>query len=308
MEILTTKKVLEQNKGLLTSPIAHLSRYLDYRKFLRDFYEYKKELSKVSHLQYTFAVFSAAADIKSPNYLKLIIDGKRNLSGEMIFKFAKALGLTKEQTEEFKLLVLYTQAAQPPERNQHLKELFDYRLKWQIKEGFLDSKTLEKFPSWVGWILYSMIDQEGVVFDGSSLKTLLRGTASELEIKEAFLQLKKSGAISVDERGEVKKTGSLFEAGEELPTALIRNLQAHLMYLGLESLFKDDATEREFGTLTLALNKDEFEDLRFQLRKLRKNINKENGLKRASTKGERVYQLNLQLFPVTDQFLGNKKY
>ena len=82
---------------------------------------------------------------------------------------------------------------------------------------------------------------------------------------------------------------------------LIRRLQTQLMCLGLESLFQDCPTEREFGTLTLSLTKKEFEDLRFQLRKFRKQIHKDNSIQRMQSKGERVYQLNLQLYPVTDK-------
>ena len=73
------------------------------------------------------------------------------------------------------------------------------------------------------------------------------------------------------------------------------------MYLGLESLFHDGPTEREFGSATLTMTKSEFEDLRFQLRKIRKEAQKNIGVKRLSTKGERVYQLNLQLFPVSNK-------
>ena len=72
------------------------------------------------------------------------------------------------------------------------------------------------------------------------------------------------------------------------------------MYLGLESLYQDSPTEREFGTLTLSLNKEEFEEIRFKLRQMRKALNKDNSIARSAKKGERVYQLNLQLFPVTN--------
>jgi uncharacterized protein (TIGR02147 family) len=73
------------------------------------------------------------------------------------------------------------------------------------------------------------------------------------------------------------------------------------MYLGLESLFQDPPTDREFGTLTLSLTKPEFEHLRFQLRKFRKEVHKDQSTKRMNSKGDRIYQLNLQLFPVTDE-------
>src|SRR5262245_26636639 len=88
-----------------TSPSApvkpSLGSFTDYRAFLKEFYEYRRAQTKESLRPYSYATFAAAADIKSPNYLKLIIDGQRNLSTEMARKFAKAMALNKEETEEF---------------------------------------------------------------------------------------------------------------------------------------------------------------------------------------------------------------
>nr|BFD64572.1 hypothetical protein BdHM001_32530 [Bdellovibrio sp. HM001] len=289
----------EISKGSLVPPV--LSDYMNYRQFLGDFYLYKRKASKGSLRAYTYAVFSAAANIKSPNYLKMIIEGKRNLSDDMIGKFGKALGFMKEQTEEFRLLVQFTQAMDPAERNMYLKKLSEHRVAGKLKSGEIDRKTWEKVPNWVAWIIYAMIDQEGVSFDTATLKNLLRGKASEDEIDHALSTLISSGDLRRDEvTGELKKARSLTESPEEIPVALVRKLQSQLMYLGLESLYQDQPTEREFGTLTLSLTKTEFEEIKFKLRQMRKALHKDNSIARMKDKGERVYQLNIQLFPVTN--------
>jgi uncharacterized protein (TIGR02147 family) len=294
-----TGSVITNKMPALTEPPV-IGNYLDFRKFLSDYYGYRREISKKDLRPYNYAVFSAAANIKSPNYLKLIIEGRRNLSEEMILKFAKAMSLPKDQTEDFRLLVLFGQASDPAERNMHLKALNEKRVDSKLKSGEIDQKTWEKIPSWISWILYSLIDQKDVKFEAESLRKTLREKASVDEIQAALDSLLQSGEIVRDEKsGEVKKARSLMESAEDVPVALVRKLQAELMYLGLESLFRDSATEREFGSATLALTKQEFDDLRFQLRKLRKDAQKNIGVKRLTTKGERVYQLNLQLFPVT---------
>jgi uncharacterized protein (TIGR02147 family) len=108
------------------------------------------------------------------------------------------------------------------------------------------------------------------------------------------------GQIVRDEQtGVLKKGRVLVNNPEDIPIPLIKKLQTQLMYLGLESLYQDEPTEREFGTLTLCLTKQEFEDLRFQLRKMRKQVHKDTTIKRMSKKGDCIYQMNLQLFPVT---------
>lgn len=273
---------------------------MDFRKYLEDFYLYKRELTKRDLRPYSYAMFSAAANIKSPNYLRMIIEGKRNLSEEMIGKFAKAMGLNREEAQDFRLLVLYNQATDPAERNLLLKQLSEYRVSQKLKSGQIDRKTWEKIPSWISWILYAMIDQENVRFDASVLRDLLRKKASSDEIQEALQVLINSGEIELDATGAAKKARNLIESPEEVPVALVRKLQAQLMYLGMESLFNDSPLDREFGTLTLSLTQSEFEELKFKLRQMRKQTHKDNSIRRMESKGERVYQMNLQLFPVTN--------
>lgn len=289
-----------EDKSNTSAIVLKLSDYMDYRLFLTDFYLSKKSATKNSIRPYSYAIFSAAADIKSPNYLKMIIEAKRNLSLDMVAKFAKACGFNKAQSDEFKLLVLFNQAEDPADRNYALKLLSEYRVEQKLKHGELDRKTFEKVPNWIGWIIYALADQDGVSFEVAQLKDLLRGKASESEITEALENLINSGDLARDPQTQTITKAKRVEAPEEIPAALIRKLQMQLMYLGLESLYQDAATEREFGSLTLSLTAKEFDEIKFKLRQMRKAVHKDNSIARMSSKGERVYQLNLQLFPVSN--------
>ncbi len=288
--------------------MPELSQYMDYRKFLGDFYAYRRFQTKKDIRPYNYQMFSAAANIKSPQYLRLIIEGKRNLSIDMVAKFAKALSLQKEQTEELKNLVNYTQATDPSERNRYLKELMEKRVNQQIKSGEIDAKAWEKVPGWVAWILYSMIDQKNVNFEPQQLKSLLGEKATLDEIQEALKKLLDAGEIVRDpETGAMKRARPLMENADNIPVALVKKLQAELLYLGMESLFQDDPTEREFGTVTLSLTEKEFEEIKFKLRQMRKQMTKDNSIARSQGDGDRIYQLNIQLFPVTKKVEEVKK-
>ena len=72
-------------------------------------------------------------------------------------------------------------------------------------------------------------------------------------------------------------------------------------FITTESLFRDSPKDREFGAMTVAMTEDEFNKVRFELRQLRKRLQKDILVGRKSTKGDRVYQLNVQLFPVTEK-------
>jgi uncharacterized protein (TIGR02147 family) len=294
---------LAQNKkSLLISQLNKkpvLSTYTDYRRYLHDFYNFKRIQTADSVRPYAYADFAAAANIKSPNYLKLIIDGRRNLSTAMMAKFSKALGHSKAEATEFAALVKYSQAKTPAERNQHLKVLADIRVEKQIKEGQLLSTDFEKVLSWVTWVLHAMIDQKNVRFDVETLRNLMRNKATEEEIKTSLQGLVERGEVQIEPDGKAKKSREVMSGRENVPVELIRKLQAELIYLGLESLFQDRPQDREFGAMTTALTEDEFDQLKFELRQLRKKWSKNFSVNRHQSKGDRVFQLNIQLFPIT---------
>jgi uncharacterized protein (TIGR02147 family) len=277
-----------------------LAAFTDYRVYLKEFYEFRRAQTRNSLRPYSYATFAAAADIKSPNYLKLIIEGQRNLSPEMTKKFARAMGLSKDEAEEFGALVDFTQATEPLERNRFLKVLADRRVRKQIKSGEIKAETWEKVQSWVTWVLHALVDQKNVRFETTELFELMRGKARPEDIRKNLDRLLESGELTRDlGTGEVVKSRELMSGSEDVPVELVRKLQAELIYLGLESLFQDDPQEREFGAQTMALTASEFEQLKFELRQFRKRWVKDISVARRNAKGERVFQLNIQLFPVT---------
>ncbi|HVK60581.1 MAG TPA: TIGR02147 family protein [Bdellovibrionales bacterium] len=279
-----------------------LGEYTDFRLYLKDVYEFRRSTESTGLRPYSYSTFSAAADIRSPNYLKLIIEGRRNISEDMITKFARALRLNRTDTEEFRALVRYGQANEPMDRNQFLKELSDLRSKRAFDAGEINRASWEKVPDWIGWVLFAMSEQSNASFDPASLQRLFRAKASVEDIRASLQKLIESGDLARNEQtGEIYKARDLVESPQDLPVALIRKLQAELIYLGIESLFRDSPKDREFGAMTMALTEEEFQQTRFELRQLRKRLQKDISVKRKSSKADRVYQMNIQLFPLTDK-------
>ena len=275
--------------------------FMNYREFLQKYFDYKQTLTRNSLRPYSWSDFSAAADLKSPNYLRMVIEGQRNLSIKMAERFGFAMQLSRRQVDEFRTLVQYNQATDPAERNHFLKELNQIRLQNKLKSGDIRKEDWQKWPDWVGWVLYAMIDQKGVQANPVWIRKLMREKVSLEELRKSIKTLLDLGLIEVNVKtGLWEKAKSFIEGADEIPVDIVRKLQSQLMELGLESLYRDPAEEREFGSLTLALTRHEFEELRFQLRKIRKQVHKDQSIRRMSTKGDRVYQLNIQLFPVTE--------
>lgn len=80
--------------------------FLDFREFLRSFYDWKKK----AYADFSYSVFARRANLKSRSYLRLVISSKRNLTLEMLPRFAKGLELSENEAEAFKALVRFNQA------------------------------------------------------------------------------------------------------------------------------------------------------------------------------------------------------
>ncbi len=278
-----------------------LAEYVDYRKYLADFYQYQVQQTQGRLRPYSYSDFSAAANIKSPNYLRLIIEGKRNLSADMCGQFSRALRHNRAQTAEFLLLVTYCQEKDPMQRNRHLKVLSEWRAKKSMEAGKINTETWEQVSSWLVWVIYAMVDQEGVSFTPEKIRKVLRGQVNEAQVSQALQKLIDAGDIEIDPiTNKARKTSLTMSGLDDIPTELIRKIQSELIYLGLESLHQFNPQEREVSGFTLAMTEKEFEWVRFELRKLRKHIQKEISMKRETTSGERVYQMNIQFFPLSD--------
>ncbi|HEY5958371.1 MAG TPA: TIGR02147 family protein, partial [Polyangiaceae bacterium] len=87
--------------------------YLDYRAYLRDNYAERK----ANEYGFSHRAFSKRAGLRSTNYLKLVMDGERNLTPEMAHQFAAGCGLVKAAAEYFCELVAMNQADSAAERN-----------------------------------------------------------------------------------------------------------------------------------------------------------------------------------------------
>lgn len=295
-------KIVKNAQDQDTCLMPDVSQYVDYRKFLSDYYEYKRKTESSGLRAYSYSVFSASADIRSPNYLKLVIEGQRNLSEQMAVKFAKAMKLNKSQAEEFCLLVAYGQETEPQRRAQHLRTLSEFRYRNQIKFGEINSKATDLLPSWLTWVLYHLVDQRDVEFTPEKIRNLIRTQTNSEEIRRSLERLLEAGLLERNaDNGKIQKGKELVDDPQNVPPALIKKLQTELLYLGMESLFVDSPEDREFGSMTVSMTEEEFNRFKFELRQLRKKWARDISTNRVGSKGEQVYQFNVQLFPITDK-------
>lgn len=148
--------------------------YVDYRQFLGDYYD----AAKANVAAFSYRYFARRAGYKSPNFLKLVIDGKRNLSPESIEKFAEALELSRRERQFFADLVEFDQSPSPVDRANAFERVaasrrfrearridsgfFRYLSTWYIPviREMVARKDFNPDPAWIAAEVYPPIRPE----------------------------------------------------------------------------------------------------------------------------------------------------
>lgn len=274
------------------SQYPQVREYLDYRKFLKDFYHQKKE----SSVDYSFRVFARMADIGSPSHLKMVIDGKRNLTHATLMKYQKAIGFKRKQDSSyFELLVRYNQ-----ELDHEIKvELFHKIVNEKKKKGLsvLATEQFNFLSKWHYVALYVLVDCKDFVNDVHWISSRLRKKVSPANIEHAINDLLKIGLLEYDKDKGLRQANGALDTPEEIQSMAVIPYHRNMINLALQYLDDGPWNLREFNGGTIPMNKETLIQLKEKIRELRKEINEMTEQLDDVTD---VYQLNIQLFPLTE--------
>jgi len=273
--------------------IPEVRDYLDYREYLKDYYEARKALKS----DYSYRVFTMRGDLKSPSHLKMIIDGKRNLTSKTVPKYIKALGLTsKKEMNYFELLVNYTQ-----EKDMDSKKSFFHQLMEEKKKKgmtLIENAQFQFIANWHNVVIYVLLDVGDFSGPNEELLRLLKGDVSMKMAKESFVILQTLGLIEKNSEGFWKQSKGALSTSEDIKDIAFYEYHSSMIKLGLTSLRKDAIAERELNGVTLPISKEKLPELKEKIRQFRKEINEYTSSMDDCTQ---VYQMNIQLFPLTEE-------
>lgn len=193
--------------------------YTDSRAYLRDWYDARKR----SDRRFSYGAFAKKAELKGRAYLRNVSMGFSNLSGETAGRFARGLGLTREETEYFKLLVDYTQAESPRERETRWGTLRFWL--WEHFRRELTSEMDGLFERWPRALVLVLTRLRDFRADPRWISRRLQGRITPGEAREALGFLLRNGLLQLrGKRMARTKAGNMLmtwddEPGDALPMA-----------------------------------------------------------------------------------------
>ncbi len=264
--------------------------YLDYREFLRDFYSARKAES-----DYSFRSFSRRAGLKSPNYLKLVMDGDRNLTAKMSIRFAAACHLEGPAADYFTALVAFGQAKDVEERNARysaLQRFKRYRQNHQLAAA-QDAYHSKWYLPAIRELVSSVSFREDPVWIAERLSPKIKATEAELAL-DTLVEL---GLLVRDANGRLRQVDKTVSTGPDHVRSLhLANYHRALMNHAMTSLDRLPPSDRDITGLTLCLGTGGMARLKQRLAAFRRELLE---LAELEESPEQVVQVGFQLFALS---------
>jgi uncharacterized protein (TIGR02147 family) len=263
--------------------------YLDYRAFLRDYYLRGKERGRLS-----FRSFSRRAGLRSPNYLKLVMDGDRNLTDAMAERFAAAIGLPHDAASYFCELVRFGQAKTVVERAKHHQKLTGFQRYREIRP--LEAAHAAYHATWYLPAVRELAARPDFREDPGWIARTLWPSISFDAAQKALETLLELGLLVRGPDGAVRQGDPLLSTGPEVMSLNVARYHQAMLERAAASIEEVPAAERDISSLTLCLGADGIRRLKDRLRAFRRELLEISSLE---AHPQQVVQLNLQLFPLS---------
>ncbi len=265
--------------------------YLDYRHYLRDFYEGEKS----KRASYSLRLFGRIAEIDA-SYLSKVMKEQRHLGVQYIVGLVKALRLTEAEADYFENLVHFNRST-AEDQKQHYFELL-----LRLRRPHTHSLTAEQYEFYTKWYytaLRNLLEFYSFAEGGDyqALGEQLSPAITPQQAKRSVELLSTLGLIEPDEEGFFKLTEAAISTGDEWWTVAVRTFQRETIHLSEEALERHEAERRDISSVTMNITEREFDAIRDMLRKFRSSvIHYANEVEQP----DRIYQLNLQLIPLSE--------
>jgi uncharacterized protein (TIGR02147 family) len=264
--------------------------YNDYRIFLKEYIQSRREKGLPASNRY----FAQKLGINSNAWLTYVLQGKRNLNKQVVSQLTVLMRFTVNEGRYFEALVQFNQAKTIDERNSWYREMESVRKNSQVR--IISSDQYEFYSVWYHSSIRSIIDMFPDFKDYETLAGLLSPPITASEAKKSVALLERLELIFKDAEGIYRVRDKTITTGVYEKTLAIANFQRETMKLAQESLDRVQKTERDISTMTIGISKNALEKIQVLLQETRRKIAE---IASADVDSDRVFQLNMQLFPLS---------
>jgi uncharacterized protein (TIGR02147 family) len=262
--------------------------YTDYCAYLRDFYQERRK----KYPFFSYRYFGQKAGLDAGNLIK-ILQGKRHISSAGVKRFIEYAKFSNREARYFETLVQFKKA----KREQDNKVLFEKLMAIQRIDPYrLEPMQYEFYREWYHTAILALLHIAPFKGDYKALASWLNPAISVKQAKESCELMMRLNLIRREPDGTLVPTSSMITTGEHWKSIAIRSFQEQSVRLAGEAFNRYPQGERDISTVTIAVSRDDMDEIRRVTSEYRRTVLQ---IASASDRADRVYQLNIQLFPLS---------
>lgn len=267
--------------------------YIDYRRYLKDLYEHMKMTQK----GFSYAVIADQVGDLSRAYLHRIFTGKQVLSRKTALDIAKAFGLRKRGAEYLLLLIAFDRS-----RNYNQKvAIFNRMLTYHRGDAttVLRANQFAFLSKWYHVAIRELIATIDFRGDYAQLADMLDPPLKPKKVEIAVRVLLKLGLIEKTKNGRyiAKNRAVSTDYNDEIVHKLAeRRFQHETVSLSKDAIDKFSPDQRDISSITTRVSADGINKIKKELKACRDKISR---IINDDRQVDRVYQINMQTFPVS---------
>lgn len=269
--------------------------YTNYREYLADYYEEKKNASP----GFSYQNIANKAGFKDKSTVYGAINGRRNLSKTAIFKLSQALKHNRYEAEYFENLVAFNQAHELRERNHYYEKMNQVKSydKVSSKARLLREDQFEFYSRWYHSAIRSIIGMYPFKDDYTWLAKNVYPTITRKQAKKSIELLERLGLIKKQRGGVYALTDKNIAASQEVLSLAGQNYHREMAELAAKAIGNLPKEQRGLAGLTMGISRKTYTQIWEEIESFRKRL-VEIVSKDEDT--EATYQLNFHLFPLSN--------
>jgi uncharacterized protein (TIGR02147 family) len=275
--------------------MINVFEYNDFRTYLDDWYGTKKR----GNPNFSFQHIADKAGIKNKGFIYNIIKGNKLLSKSNVFKISKALGHNRYEADYFENLVAFNQAEDLTERKYLFEKLSKItNMGKSVSEvQILRADQYEFYSNWHHAMIRSIIGMYGFKDDFKWLARMINPTITITQAKHSVQLLEKLELIKKDDQGMYQVSKKNLTTGRELMSVAFQNFHVACTDLAKRAFTEFPLQNRNMTGLTLGISEKTYEKICMEIQAFQEKI---MGIAESDDAADRVYQLNFQLFPTSN--------
>ena len=276
----------------IQAPMESVFSYTDYRKYLRDYFQAKKQANP----GFSYRVLAQKCGFKARDYLMRVMQGKRNLSPAGAGLLSKYFQFSEKQAEYFQTLVLFNQAETTLEKQPHFTKLSE--IQRHGKHQRLRQDQYAYLSSWHHIALRSLLPllDRQAADDPEKVGRLMDPPLTAKQVKDSIELLLHLGLLKKEGKGGFSVGDMALTTGDEIASLSVAEFHKTAMDLAKRSINTHAAESRDITGLTMGVSQAGFRRVKSEIQAFRKRI---MAIVMNDADEDMVYQLNLHLFPLT---------